>query len=278
MSTKPVEDPAGLIHVWNEAITSFRDVAGTVAEGDWTTPTELPGWSVADVVAHVVGIERSIAGDGLPEHTPDWEKLPHVRGDFGRLTEIDVDSRRGTVRDCVLAELDEVIARRHHQLLTQLEQSDALGTVTGPFGWELPFPRLMQVRIFDIWTHEQDIRRAVAQPGGFDSDAATVAFARILSGWLVAWSKVAPNASVLEVHSPPLTVAIQRDETGRSRVSDMGVVPAAVVLDLDPTELLRLATGRTSEAERHDLEARFVARGSDPELAATFVGSAAITP
>ena len=78
---------------WDQAIGNFATFVSTV--DDWEIASPCPGWSVSDLVAHIIDLESQLAGDPQPEHTPDWSSLSHVSSDFGRFTEIGVDYRRG---------------------------------------------------------------------------------------------------------------------------------------------------------------------------------------
>src|SRR4051794_31288809 len=72
-------------------------------------PTDCPGWSVRDHVAHVGGLESVLLGRSRPDHEPDWESMPYVRTPPARFMEVDVDLRRSWPWSQVLGELDEVL-------------------------------------------------------------------------------------------------------------------------------------------------------------------------
>jgi uncharacterized protein (TIGR03083 family) len=280
-SPSPLTDSAALVRIWEQTANAFDSLVRSLAEEEWSFPTDLPGWSVADIVAHVVGIESSVAGDPPPAHEPDWEKLPHVKNLVGRVTEIDVDYRRGATPVELLAELEAVIRRRHNQLVTDLESVDGSDIVSGPFGWQLPFHRLLQVRIFDIWTHEQDIRSATRRPGGLGNDAALVSLDRVRTGWRKVWSTVAPEGAVLVVkgRGGAPTFALVKNPDGRSgEVSVEGVAPA-LTLELDEVEMIRLGGGRMSARELAELRARLVGgEEATGGIAEAFLAGAGVTP
>ena len=81
-----------------------------VPEAGWKTPTALPGWCVHDVVAHVIGTERMLAG--CRHRTSTCRRFDHVRNPIGVLNECWVRhlSRRDRVRD-VLTRFRDVTAR-----------------------------------------------------------------------------------------------------------------------------------------------------------------------
>ena len=47
----------------------------------------LPGWSVQDIVAHMVGTESMLAGETAPEAKRDLRESDHVRNDIAAMNE-----------------------------------------------------------------------------------------------------------------------------------------------------------------------------------------------
>ena len=184
------------IDVWRQAMTDFRDAA---ARAEWRHPSVLPGWTVADVVAHVTWIERSQLGLADPPHEPDWEALPHAREGFGRITEVPVDLRRSRTREEVLAEFDETMADRE-VALRELRASNP-GLVMNPLGRMMPFDEVISMRVFDTWVHEQDIRVAVGDPGHLGTAPAHMAAGRMRRSLGFVWAKKvdAPVGATLQV-------------------------------------------------------------------------------
>ncbi len=101
---------------WDQAIGNFATFVSTV--DDWEIASPCPGWSVSDLVAHIIDLESQLAGDPQPEHTPDWSSLTHVSSDFGRFNEIGVDYRRGSSRESLLAELTDCHTRARERLIS----------------------------------------------------------------------------------------------------------------------------------------------------------------
>jgi uncharacterized protein (TIGR03083 family) len=161
-----------LVDAFERTVRSTMEVGGTLAEAEWALPTECPGWSVQDVVSHLIGVELILLGEPDPDHRlPDG--LDYLRHETGRRLELAVDIRRRLPPAAVLAELGSVLDRR----LAQLREVTADGA--DPEGDTLffgrqPLSRSMRIRVFDAWAHEQDIRRATGRQGGLDSPAAQV--------------------------------------------------------------------------------------------------------
>src|SRR5262249_33588466 len=92
----------------------WSEIVGLLAGLDdeqWSRPV-LPGWDVHDVVAHLVGTERTLAGAGLPRVTPGGELAGHVRNDIGRMNEAWVGALRHLSNADLLAEFRAVTAQR----------------------------------------------------------------------------------------------------------------------------------------------------------------------
>jgi uncharacterized protein (TIGR03083 family) len=162
-----------LLAAWEGTLHGVAELGRRLTAEQWTAPTECPGWSVGDVVRHLAWVESFLAGRPQREVQVDWDSAPHVRSDFGRLTELGVEARRNqSLQECC-DELAGLVDVR----LAQLMALDPLALdteVIGVFGTPVPFDRMIRMRTFDSWTHEQDIRRAVGLPANLASPGALV--------------------------------------------------------------------------------------------------------
>jgi len=197
----PLPEDAGfdeLVASWQSACDDFLDLVTPLSQAEWDAPTALPGWSVGDIVAHVSWIEGLLMGESDPSHDPDWASLPHAVTDFGRITEIPVDLRRGWTREAVLIELSDRVARRASEL--DAGPQDASLEVIGPLG-PAPLGRVLRMRALDTWVHEQDIREALDRPGHLDTPGARATASQLLPGLGKVWAKRAgaQPGDVLEV-------------------------------------------------------------------------------
>ncbi len=52
-----------------------------------------------------------------------------------------------------------------------------------PFGVEMPYRALMEIRVFDAFAHEQDIRRATGRNGNLTGPAAAIAPRQMVAIW-----------------------------------------------------------------------------------------------
>jgi uncharacterized protein (TIGR03083 family) len=236
---------AGYIETWWQAVQDFVAVLEQVPPERWTTPTDLAGWDVRAVASHTAHLERILAGH--PEETADVGQPPHVTGFMGLYTEIGVVTRRDRCPAEIVAEIREVTAQRHAQLLADPPTDGAarpeviFGGV--PWTWEV----LLRNRPLDVWMHEQDVRRAVGLPGGMDSRAAqhTTDYLTESFGFVLAKKAgAAPGTTaVLDVTGSP-TVAFTVNDAGRGE--RLPVVPAdpTVALRTDRESFVLLAGGR----------------------------------
>jgi uncharacterized protein (TIGR03083 family) len=236
--------PTDPIDVWRAAMVDFRDAA---ARAQWRDPSVLPGWTVADVVAHVISIERAQLGRQDPPHEPDWAALPHARDGFGRITEVPVDVRRSRPREEVLAEFDETMADRE-VVLRELRANNS-GPVMNPLGRMMPLDEVIAMRVFDTWVHEQDIRVAVGDPGHLGTAPAHMAAARMRQALGFVWAKKvdAPVGATLEVSvtgpGVEFTDTVIRTEDGKGRPTGRVEVPT-VALAMSFPGFVALTCGR----------------------------------
>jgi len=215
-------------------------------EADWDRPTECPGWTVHDQFAHLVGVERAVLADPRPEHpVPD---LPHMRNEFAQFTELDVDYRRDRSGPVVLAELEETLDRRLAVLRDPALTEESM--LLGPFGMR-PARLTLGVRVFDIWAHGEDVRRATGRPADLDSAAAGVAvrWIRRALAKVIGTDAGLPEGStvVIEVVGPHgFADAVRVGAEGRGeRLSEVPVDPT-VRLTLGTEAFTRRACGRWS--------------------------------
>ena len=150
---------AALGEVW----ASLGELLGDLTDDQWRTPSPLPGWSVQDNVSHIVGTEAMLAGEPGPDVTIDRDVNDHVRNDIGAFNEQWVESLRAVPPKEVLSKFCELTATRLATLeAMSVDEWDAESFT--PAGKDT-FGRFMQIRVFDCWLHEQDIRDAVGKAG-----------------------------------------------------------------------------------------------------------------
>ena len=266
-----------LLDIWQSALETVVALGAAATDEQWHLPTPCPGWSVGDVVAHLVDIEQMMAGSARPEHEPDWSSLPHVQADFGRFTEVGVDVRRAHAREDVLAELQTTIELRRSQLDAVPEGAE----VIGPFGNPTTMDRLLRIRIFDTWAHQQDIRAALGLDDGWDTPAAAVSQEQIVRALPYVWARTvgAPEGTTvrIEMADPVLPRDVAVTAVAEGKGVDVAPGPDATVwLTASWPDLMRLACGRV-DPDEPGLRSRIVVRG-DETLAAALLPALSITP
>jgi uncharacterized protein (TIGR03083 family) len=151
-----------IVDVLEEVWTSTAGACADLSETEWDLPTECPGWSVRDQLSHLIGIERTVRGDPAPD--PLDPAPAHVHNEFARYNEAWIEARRALPGAAVLAEFEEVTRQRLDEI-DHLPPERFEEITSSPVG-QVPFRQFLEIRVFDSWIHEQDLRRAISRPGG----------------------------------------------------------------------------------------------------------------
>lgn len=236
---------AGYIDVWWQAVNDFTDLLEKVPAEQWSTPTDLPGWTVHAVAAHIAHLEGILAG--APEETVDVGQPSHVTSLMGLYTEQGVVARADRSPDELINEIREAATRRHTALLADppTDGSAKPEQIFGGIGWD--WNTLLRNRPLDVWMHEQDVRRAVGMPGGMDSPAAkhTADYLAESLGYVLAKRIGAqPGTTVVLEVAGSDPVAHTVNESGRGeRLAEVPESPTAR-LSTDRETFIVLAGGR----------------------------------
>ncbi|MFJ3904309.1 maleylpyruvate isomerase family mycothiol-dependent enzyme [Streptomyces sp. NPDC090025] len=261
---------------WTHSIEAIAELVQPLVEGEWNRATPCPGWSVRDIVSHVIGMETEMLGDPRPIHTLPRD-LYHVRTDFARYMEMQVDVRRHHTGPEMTSELEYILIRRARQLRNETRQPDAL--MRAPLGAEQSLELAYQMRAFDCWVHEQDLRASLGVPGNLDSPGAYIARDVLLAALpkVVARDAGAPaqSAVVFDVSGPvEFLRTVRVDAEGRGSVDGAPSLGPAATLALDWETYVRLACGRVRVADVAD---RIKVEG-DEDLAGAILAHFAVTP
>lgn len=277
-TTTPASDAdrlAAYVDAWAASVDETVALLRSLDAADWDRPTDLAGWDVRAVAAHLAHLESELAGSEQdPVQVPELE---HITSPMGYYTEMGPIARRDWPTEQIVAELEQAAATRLAEL-RQDPPTDGSGTPTrtpGGIGWD--WNTLLSNRVVDVWMHQQDVRRAVGRPGGMDSPGAehTVSvFARAF-GYTVG-KRVAPPAGtrvVLDVTGlRPVHLAVRVGDDGRAAASDVAAGEADVALSMDLETYVILAGGRRAPA---DVE---VMVAGDAELGRAILAAMAVTP
>ena len=266
------------VDAWTQSIEAISELVQPLAEGEWNRRTDCPGWSVRDVVSHIIGIECELLGDPRPIHTLPRD-LYHVTDETSRHMEVQVDVRRHHTAPEMTSELEYTLIRRSRQLRNEKRGPEAEARHVLPGKDPVTLERLLQMRAFDVWVHEQDIRRALGAPGNLDSPAAHVARDVLVSGLPVVVAKraAAPagSAVVFDVTGPmEFMRTVRVDDEGHATVNGSVSLGPTVTVTLDWETYVRLACGRT----RPEKVADDVKIEGDAQLAAAILRNFSVTP
>lgn len=220
------------------------EVCDGIDEEAWRTPTDCPGWSVHDVVAHLVGTESQLLGREVPPD--DGVADPgYVRNPIGKGNERWVRSRRALPGPALLEELREVTSLRLDALrrMTDEEMAADSWTPAGPGTYR----DLVLIRIFDSWVHEQDVRRALHRPGHLAGPAAERSLDQVERAmpYVVGKKAGAPEGAkvVFEVAGPTERRFAVEVSGGRARPTpDLDGATARVMAEFEA--FMALAAGR----------------------------------
>ncbi|MFI6154260.1 maleylpyruvate isomerase family mycothiol-dependent enzyme [Kitasatospora sp. NPDC051170] len=260
---------------WTQSIESIVELVAPLPENSWNRATECPGWSVRDIVSHVIAVESELLGDPRPIHSLPRD-LRHVTSEFARYIELPVDKRRCHTAPEMVGELEYTIIRRSRALRNAKQTPDEL--VPLPLGQDapkVPYHYLLQTRVLDVWAHEQDLRRTLDAPGNLDSPAALIARDLLLSGLpkAVAHAAGAPAGTtiVLDVTGPvEFLRTVRVDAAGRGSVDESISLAPDVQLTMDWETYVRLACGRGRPGP--------VTIDGDKELADRVLANFSVTP
>jgi uncharacterized protein (TIGR03083 family) len=259
---------AALAETWGSLAEVCHELSGT----EWALPTECPGWDVKDQLSHLIGIERMIMGDA----TPEWDGPlgDHVKTDFAAMNERWVAVRRGEPGPAVWSEFVEVTQARLAQLRAHTgAEWAAVGF--SPLG-DMPHASFMDLRVYDSWVHEQDVRLALDRPGGSGGRASSISLDRVQGamGFVVGKRAATPDGNVVrfEIAGPgddARTFALAT-EGGRARPAEAGATPT-VTLGLSSIDFVRLGCGRATAGQVQ--AAGGIQVGGDAALAEQILGA-----
>ena len=231
--------------VWRSIDTLCADLT----EAQWKTPTACPGWSIQDQLSHLAGAESNILGRDTPEHTPP--DTDYVKNDIGKRNEVNVDWRRAWPGRRVLDQFRELTAQRLRHLRAMTDEDFAASTQTpiGPGTVRL----FLEIRLFDAWIHEQDMRRALGRPGHLDGAVAAHAVGRVALGMPMVVGRRAGAADgtsvVFNVTGAAGRTLIIRVEGGRATALEAAPANPAVQLSMDVDAFTSLGCGRWDAAQ-----------------------------
>ena len=232
-------------HVWR----SIYGLCSSLSEPEWKTPTDCPGWTVQDQVAHLGGAESRILGNPAPDHTPG--ETGHVKSEGGLSNEVLVDWRRSWTGRQVLDEFRDLTGQRVTALRSMTDEEFAAETQT-PLG-PAPVSEFISIRVMDAWVHEQDMRRALGRPGEMEGPTAAHSLGRITRAmpFVAARRAQAPDGAtvVFDIAGPAGRVLPVLVEGNRGREAEEAPAEPMVRISLDTETFGCLGCGRWNPEE-----------------------------
>jgi len=225
---------------FGRAADAFYGLLRALDEPDWARPA-LRGLDVQGLVGHLTGVEadvqRSLAGD------PAVADADHVDS-----TQAEAARQAGRSPALTLREW----RRAADRTLDLVREADPAGDArVAVHGIRLPLDSLLVVRAFELWVHENDIRRAAGLPASVpdapvlrlmsDLAARMLPYAAARTGLrepvdvrLVLTGPGGGTWDVLLGQSPPepVPVAIVTDVVGFCRLAGNRVTPAELDLHI----------------------------------------------
>lgn len=265
---------AGYVETWKACVDEAVTVLRGLDEEDWARPTDLPGWDVKAVAAHLAHLESELSG--VRQKRVDLPERDHLTAPTSRYTELGIVAREAMTGPEIVDELEECAARRYDALRAD-PPTDPDGDpprTPGKIGWS--WERLLSNRALDVWMHGQDIRRAVGRPGGMTSPGAVHTVSVFTRGFGYSVGKrVAPPTGttvVLDVSGvDPVHLAVVVDDDGRA-VPTTDESDPSTTLRMDLETYVVLCGGRRPPAEL-DVEV-----SGDPDLGRRVLEAMAVTP
>jgi uncharacterized protein (TIGR03083 family) len=149
-----------IVDALDETWSTIDHVVRPQSPERYDSPTSCPGWSVRDVLSHLLGFEMMMQGTPVPNYEGPWPD--YVRNPIGEINEAYVDLHRAEPGIDVLNQFRDVAARALANLRTlDVEAWDKVGW--SPEG-ERPYHRFQETRVLDSWIHLQDVRDALLEP------------------------------------------------------------------------------------------------------------------
>ena len=200
---------------------------------DWSRPVDPPefaGWSVHDVVVHLVANESLLARDlGVPV-----TGIPETAGDNEGRTAAAQARHRALPPARAVAEL-EAAAESVDDVVGPLDDAGLDGQIPW-WGGSAPIRQALLVRAFETWTHADDIRRALDIPMQAPTPASLQTMTRAACGFVPAMLAVRgadhPDR-VVRFRFPDLGAAwdVNLGEIGRARPAGEDPVDAEITID-----------------------------------------------
>lgn len=215
------------------AYARFADVVEQLGPDDWDRPTDCAGWTVRDLVGHVVGAMRSAAS--VREQASQMAEVRRrIAADGGalvdHLTAVQLDRTRHLDTGQLTAELRRLVPRAtagRRRTPAPVRRWATFRVEMGSISERWTLGYLVDVILTrDAWLHRIDLCRAVGREPVLSPDHD----GRIVADVVAEWARR---------HGRPYHLVLTGPAGG-----DFGTSGAAERLELDAVELCRILSGR----------------------------------
>ena len=242
---------AALGEVW----ASLDDLLSGLSDDEWHAHSPLEGWDVQDNVAHIIGTEEMLSGVPAPVIMIDRGARLHVRNDIGEFNEQWIEAIRPMHPPMVLERFREITGERL-AALGAMSQDEWDAESFTPAGKDT-YGRFMQIRVFDCWLHEQDIRDAIGRPGHESGLAVDVTLDEMATalGFVVgkkAGAQPGDRVTFALTDGGAIVREFHVEVVDRAMVVDRLHLPATVVLTMPVGVMTRRCAGRVGPDELRD--------------------------
>ena len=160
---QPAREPSSQItRLLIEEHARLQELAKTIEPSKWLEDSILPGWKNFDILAHLIGTERYLSGQANPPPSPVEDRTAFPN-EIARINSRWINSMSDLAPEELVASFCETVEVRRRQL-ESLDAEDLRKVVWTPVG-DAPLSRFLEIRVFDCYVHEQDLRLSVSMPG-----------------------------------------------------------------------------------------------------------------
>jgi len=269
-----IVDKTGAVALLRNEFEALGTLCAPLTDDLWGTPTCLPGWSVQDVLSHVIGTESILLGEPAP--TVDISHITTLANPIAEANELWVESMRGLTPGELLDRFADVTNRRV-SALDAMTQADFDAPSWTPAGRDETYGRFMRIRHYDCYLHEHDIRYALRMAPREDVADVASALDEVSTGlgYIVGRRAQLPAGSRVRIElTGPLARTYLVEVAERAEIVPGLHGPPTVGIELPATAFLRLTGGRRDPGTDHTRE---IVYSGDPVLGRQLVEHLAFT-
>ncbi|MFT7600230.1 MAG: hypothetical protein ACI8TP_003171 [Acidimicrobiales bacterium] len=230
------------LEMYDAVWASYNQLFDSMVDNDWTVQSLCPDWDVRGAIVHVFGVEHALDG-WFPESVETPVPFDKVAA-YAELTS-------SMSADELVADCRRLMALRREQIAALSDDDLAKPSMT-PVG-PGTYGRFLDIRVFDFWVHERDVRIPLARPAGSDGgpDAVRSLDEVAMSIGYIAGKKVGlPDGQSISFRlTAPVERTVNVAVDGRAAAVETLQNPTAVVTT-DSTTFVMLACGRIDPEEQ----------------------------